>query len=588
MTHTGQECCEAAPCPVVALARNQWRRELKCFDENYFYGSDRVRFLEKAEQNAPDAMTVYTLARIYWKNEGPSAQALVMFRRAISLLTASHDDTKLREGWRSGLAHWLLCSAYHCKYAASPVERRQVRALEAEAAEILLQLPQPDSSDLYELGVCWLLGRGVAQNHMRGVAALERAVACAWPIPSKHLAAYRLGCLYLSGGAALPIDKPRAWSLFLSTTEKPRASPPPAGLPDYLQMAWSLCFSTTEEEQEDPGEGSGDLDLVGYLHKLCPPGKWDNAYDWLYFGLGPDQPRKFLAVALFELGRLCVAPWRHKLRGGGGVPPDEGPWSSLEGRDIVLLFSLAATPDEAELIYHDNNSFSSNQCDPLTRAHTAAKDNKVLQDRSKWHDLQMRQLICAGPSCELCGWAALPGGNCDKAALLARAEQEHSSASRARTKRSAQERSASAWQPPAMRRGVHKLRWLRLSARGEKHGLRWQVLWQLGLDLWKSQAPRAATQAERALLELEAMECFEQAIFHQKSKSSEQSDTVAASMRSRRRGAKRQRLSPRVCTLFTLPDSLWPLSFCLQENTHRVPQTVLGNQDCGSRCSLCC
>ena len=50
----------------------------------------------------------------------------------------------------------------------------------------------------------------------------------------------------------------------------------------------------------------------------------------------------------------------------------------------------------------------------------------------------------------------------------------------------------------------------RNKARGEKHALRWNVLLQLGLNLWISQAPRASTQTERGLLELEAMECFEQ------------------------------------------------------------------------------
>eukprot|EP00808_Paulinella_micropora_P032306 g52514.t1 len=63
------------------------------------------------------------------------------------------------------------------------------------------------------------------------------------------------------------------------------------------------------------------------------------------------------------------------------------------------------------------------------------------------------------------------------------------------------ERSASAWQPPAMR--TPRASWGSTCARQRCSG-NWA--W----TLWKSQAPRAATQAERALLELEAMDCFEQ------------------------------------------------------------------------------
>eukprot|EP00808_Paulinella_micropora_P032019 g23515.t1 len=211
---------------------------------------------------------------MYWQKKGSSARALVTFRRAILLLTSSDDDAERRAGWQSELAHRLLRMAYHCKHGASPAGHRQVRAFEAEAAELLLQLPQPDYSDLYELGVCCLLGRGVPQSHARGVAALERAVDCARPGARQWLAAYRLGCLYLSGGAALP----------------------------------------------EPGAG-----LLDYLHELRL-GEWDSADSWLHFGSRSFYSSHFLAVALFELGRLCLAPWRHRLR--GGVPADEGPWCS--------------------------------------------------------------------------------------------------------------------------------------------------------------------------------------------------------------------------------------------------------------------
>eukprot|EP00808_Paulinella_micropora_P005565 g13419.t1 len=286
LAHTGQECCEAGPCPVVGPARDKWREELESLDVEHFDEPGRVRFLEQAEQKVPDAVTACILAQMYWQKKGSSARALVTFRRAISLLTSSDDDAERRAGWQSELAHRLLRMAYHCKHGASPAGHRQVRAFEAEAAELLLQLPQPDYSDLYELGVCWLLGRGVPQSHARGVAALERAVACARPGARQWLAAYRLGCLW---GAALPVDKRRAWSLFLSTAEEP---------------------------------GAGLLD---YLHELRL-GEWDSADSWHHFGSRSYYSSHFLAVALFELGRLCLAPWRHRLR--GGVPADEGPWCS--------------------------------------------------------------------------------------------------------------------------------------------------------------------------------------------------------------------------------------------------------------------
>eukprot|EP00808_Paulinella_micropora_P030383 g27650.t1 len=197
-----------------------------------------------------------------------------------------------------------------------------------------------------------------------------------------------------------------------------------------------------------------------------------------------------------------------------GTQGGAGAGKFLESSPLPALAFLLFSRDPLFILLHLPDGFIGNGPQPL-----------------------LRQLICACPNCELCGGAALPGANCDKAALLARAEQEHSSASRAvagwlescpnfeeltadeaKRARAQCERLATACDAYAQgimglyvcEAEVHKLRWLRLSARGEKHGLRWQVLWQLGLDLWKSQAPRAATQAERALLELEAMECFEQ------------------------------------------------------------------------------
>eukprot|EP00808_Paulinella_micropora_P032018 g23514.t1 len=50
LAHTGQECCEAGPCPVVGPARDKWREELESLDVEHFDEPGRVRFLEQAER----------------------------------------------------------------------------------------------------------------------------------------------------------------------------------------------------------------------------------------------------------------------------------------------------------------------------------------------------------------------------------------------------------------------------------------------------------------------------------------------------------------------------------------------------------